>query len=340
MIEHNSNLVFSAPTSAGKTLISEILMVKNCLERNKKCIFILPFISIVREKMIGFQELFYSTGLRVDGFYGGYSPTGGITQIDVAIMTIEKANSIINRLLSNGELDTLGLIVIDEIHLISDPNRGYILELLLAKVMFAGKKLNLKIQLITMSATIPNLSLLKHWLNAELYITNFRPIELHEQIKIGNIIYDNEMTVIRKLETKNMVLGNKIRDPDNIAELCIETMQDGFSCIVFCPSKDWCVSLCIDVTSAIRELCKTNEFLNEKFCTVLNHEKLAEIKHQLMQCPVHLDKNLEIGLKFGCAFHHAGLTTDERDIIENGFKNGIIKIIVATSTLSSGILLI
>lgn len=46
---------------------------------------------------------------------------------------------------------------------------------------------------------------------------------------------------------------------------------------------------------------------------------------------------MEKAITFGCAFHHAGLTTEERDIIENSFKSGAVKIIVATSTLSSGL---
>lgn len=67
---------------------------------------------------------------------GGINPPGGFTATDIAIATIEKANSIINRLMEEGDLSTLGAIVIDELHLLGDPNRGYLLELLLTKLKY------------------------------------------------------------------------------------------------------------------------------------------------------------------------------------------------------------
>lgn len=123
-------------------------MIKNILERRKKSIFILPFISIVREKINYLQDLMTSSGVKVDGFYGGYFPARGFDPLDLIICTIEKANSIINRLLEEGKLDDLGMIVIDEIHLIADHQRGYILELLLTKILFMNLKMGYKIQLI------------------------------------------------------------------------------------------------------------------------------------------------------------------------------------------------
>lgn len=51
---------------------------------------------------------------------------------------------------------------------------------------------------------------------------------------------------------------------------------------------------------------------------------------------IGLDSVLEKTISYSCAFHHAGLTMDERDIIESGFKSNTIRVIVATSTLSSG----
>ena len=54
------------------------------------------------------QHMFQDAGVRVEGYMGNQSPAGGFSFVDVAVCTIEKANSLINRLLEENKLDQLG----------------------------------------------------------------------------------------------------------------------------------------------------------------------------------------------------------------------------------------
>lgn len=334
ILKMNKNLVYSAPTSAGKTLVAEILSIKTVLERGKKVIFILPFVSVVREKMFYFQEIFGGCGVRVEGFMGSYNPPGGFKSIQFAVCTIEKANSLINGFLLDGTLNEIGAVVIDEMHLLGEPNRGYILELLLTKLKYVSlKDSTLQIQIIGMSATLPNLKILADWLNAELYVTDFRPIPLYEQTLINSAIYDNKFNLLRKLEPH----PDLTQDTDHILQLCLETITANCSVLIFCPTKNWCENLAQQISSAFWKLgtCQTttSQLLREQ----LKCEPILELLQQLKFSPVGLDDVLRKTVSFGVAFHHAGLTLDERDIIESGFRSGIIRVLVATSTLSSGV---
>lgn len=49
-----------------------------------------------------------------------------------------------------------------------------------------------------MSATLPNLSLLAGWLDAELYQTDYRPVPLQEHLKVGSEIFDKTLSVVRR----------------------------------------------------------------------------------------------------------------------------------------------
>lgn len=277
------------------------------------------------------QDLLSSSGYRVEGFFGGYNPPGGFDSINLAICTIEKANSIINRLMEQCKLDEIGVIVVDEIHLVSDPGRGYILELLLAKVLYMSEKFGYQIQIVTMSATLANVNLLTKWLNAELYITNFRPVQLQEMIKIGDKIYDKEMKFLRNISSE---IPN---DSDMVHKLVMETLAEGCSTVVFCPSKDWCEKLSISLAQSLHNFLKTNNEFAQKIKSHLIVDHLRLVKARLSDIPTGLDSVLGKAICYGCAYHHAGLTTEERDIIEECFKLGFLKVIVATSTLSSGV---
>ncbi|ELT96621.1 hypothetical protein CAPTEDRAFT_226809 [Capitella teleta] len=290
------NLVYSAPTSAGKTMVAELLMLKRFLRTKRKAIFILPFVSVVREKVHYLQDMFQDAGVRVDGFMGGQNPAGGLKMVDIAVCTIEKANSLINRLMEEREMAQLGCLVVDELHMVGDAQRGYLLELLLTKVRFLSQQAA-EVQLIGMSATLPNLALLAKWLSADLYSTNFRPVPLTEMIKIGSSICDSSLAVVRELSPVQGLSG----DEDQVISLCLETIQQG--------------AIPIDLDAV----------------------KVEDVLEQLKRSPVGVDHVLGRTVAMGVAYHHAGLTFDERDIIEGGFRRGALRVLVATSTLSSGV---
>ncbi|CAH0605555.1 unnamed protein product [Chrysodeixis includens] len=326
------NLVYSAPTSAGKTLVAEILTIKTILERQKKVIIILPFVSIVREKMFYLQDILSSSGIRVEGFMGSQSPPGGLQAVHVAICTIEKANSLVNRLLDEGSISELGAIVVDELHLLGDPSRGYILELLLTKIKYVSSNSNdVQIQIVGMSATLPNLEMLANWLDAELFVTQFRPIPLDEFCLVGSKYYDKQGKHV------NTIDAQITPERDNVLNICLDTIKDGCSILIFCMTKNWCESLAQSIAVSFYKIgCEESEpglILRNQLKT----DNIQEVLEQLKNCPVGLDQVLKKTISFGVAYHHAGLTFDERDIVEGGFKSGAIRVLVATSTLSSGV---
>nr|XP_053647287.1 DNA polymerase theta-like [Cherax quadricarinatus] len=337
------NLVYSAPTSAGKTLVAELLLLKRVAESGRKGVFILPFVSVAREKMYYLQKMFGIAGIRVEGFMGSHNPPGGLKATDIAVCTIEKANNLVNRLMEDKRLNELSIIVVDELHMLGDSHRGYLLELLLTKVMFVSTHCSLTkkdengIQIIGMSATLPNLKLLAGWLDSALYNTDFRPVPLTERVKIGRALYDPTMNKVRELDPLLTVKD----DSDHLIQLCLETVLEGFSVLVFCPTKAWCEKMAECVAKEFFRIGKADSQyppeLGRKLRDSLDSEGIRRVINALHKCPVGLDDVLSRSISFGAAFHHAGLTFDERDIIEGGFRTGSIRVLIATSTLSSGV---
>ncbi|XP_006825052.1 uncharacterized protein LOC100373645 [Saccoglossus kowalevskii] len=349
------NLVYSAPTSAGKTMVAELLILKRVLETKQKAIVILPFVSVAREKMFYLQRMFEECGVRVEGYMGNMSPAGGFASLDVAVCTIEKANSLINRLLEENKLNQLGAIVVDELHMVGDSHRGYLLELLLTKIRYVSSKVVQKkedtgtngdkilsntnpIQIIGMSATLPNLDLLARWLDADLYKTDFRPVPLEECVKIGDKIYNSELKKLREISPAVQVSG----DDEHIIPLCFETITNGHSVLIFCPTKNWCEKLSEMIAKQIFKVfhqfvivgpVKASQLVPAQF----NKQGIIDVLEQLKRTPVGIDSVLKRTVPYAVAYHHAGLTFDERDIIEGAFRQGILKILIATSTLSSGV---
>jgi DNA polymerase theta len=90
-----------------------------------------------------------------------------------------------------------------------------------------------------MSATLPNLKSISDWLGAELYQTNFRPIDLLEMIKYDTELIDKDQRVVSKIKVDPRIEN----DTDLLTHLVLETIVNKFGVLVFCPTKARQVSL-------------------------------------------------------------------------------------------------
>lgn len=344
---HNRNLVYCASTSAGKSFVAEILMLRRILSSGKMGLLVLPYVSICAEKAEHLEVLLEPVGKHVRSYYGNQG--GGSLPKDtaIAVCTIEKANSLINRLLEEGRLSELGIIVIDELHMVGDQNRGYLLELMLTKLRYASGEGNTEsssgetsgtssgkvdpassLQIVGMSATLPNVTAVADWLQAALYQTEFRPVPLEEYVKVGNTIYNQKMDIVRKI-SKAADLGGK--DPDHMVELCNEVVQEGHSVLIFCSSRKGCESTARHVAKYLKRF-SLNHLSSQN-----DSIDITSAIDALRRSPAGLDPILEETLPAGVAYHHAGLTVEERETVETCYRKGLVRVLTATSTLAAGV---
>ncbi|EPS63523.1 hypothetical protein M569_11260, partial [Genlisea aurea] len=344
---NDRNLIYCASTSAGKSLVAEILMLRRIFTTGKVALLVLPYVSICTEKAEHLEALLEPAGKHVRSFYGNQGGGNLPSDTSVLVCTIEKANSLINRLLEEARLSELCTVVIDELHMVGDQSRGYLLELMLTKLLYAAGEGNVDfsseessgtsseksdpargLQIVGMSATLPNVSAVAKWLHAALYVTNFRPVPLDEYIKVGNAIYNKEMEIVRTLP-KAANIGGK--DPDHVIELCNEVVQDGHSVLIFCSSRKGCETTARHVAKYLKRFCV--DPLSELGDTF----DISFALDSLRRSPGGLDVVLEETLPLGVAYHHAGLTVEEREIVETCYRKGLVRVLTATSTLAAGV---
>ena len=358
---HGNNLVYCAPTSGGKTLVAELALLKQSTNSRRKTIFILPFVSLIVEKEKHLKKILrdYNANLsrqdhiRVKGYYGEKSKFHFKEQI--LLCTIEKANIILNRLIEadmkSGRLSnkssSIGCVVIDEMHMMGDSFRGYLLEIFVryeppysipylltdaySKINYLREQYLLSsehrpIQVVALSATMENVEDMAKWLHADFYRTDFRPVPLREYVCIGSTLYSSERQAVSSVDS----------DKDPVVSLCLEGLGAGQQVIVFCGTKRACEELCLALTELVR-------YLPSGLCHKAGGDGedrgMAErlrLSERLMA--EESDKpSLKTCVTAGAAFHHSDLSESGRTLIEKAFKEGVLSVLFATSTLATGV---
>lgn len=138
-------MIYALPTSGGKTLVAEILILREVICRRSNCLFILPYVSIVQEKIWALSPFAVQLEFLLEEYAAGKGqlpPRKRRQKKSIYIATIEKGLALLDSLIEAGRANEIGLIVVDELHIIGEPGRGATLECLLTKAMFINGKLN------------------------------------------------------------------------------------------------------------------------------------------------------------------------------------------------------
>lgn len=305
------NLVLAMPTASGKSLVAYLAVLRSVLDGGK-ALYIVPLRALASEKYEDFIQ-FEKVGVRVGISVGDYdAPDPTLEMYDVIIATSEKADSLIRHRMH--WLSELSVVVADEIHLMGDPDRGPTLEVTLSKL----KQINPKAQIVALSATIKNSDEIASWLKAKHIRSEWRPVPLKE-----GIYYEGSVRFADGSHKSIRVEG------DDISSLVKDVVMGGGQSLIFVNTRRSTEALSRTIGMCLNDLTKSKE--------KRGLEALAGRLLRRQEEPTSIGARLARRIRNGVAFHHAGLSNDQRKIVEKNFKSGLLKCIVATPTLAAGI---
>ncbi len=317
------NFVVAAPTASGKTLLAEIKIL-DIVKKNKKALYIVPLRALASEKYEEFKEKYEKLGLRIAVSIGDMDSSDmWLTKYDIIICTSEKLDSLMRH--ESPWIHEVGLVVVDEIHLLDSPNRGPTLEIVLTKIRHLANP-----QILGLSATISNYKELAEWLQAKSIKSDYRPVKLYK-----GIFYDGEVTFkpeVRKSVAEPVSPQRTLEitsEGQPVAELIDHTLRINKQALLFISTRKQAESAAEKIGNKTL-FCLTPEerdYLKEASEKIKN-----SLDHKTAQC----EKLASCVLK-GSAFHHAGLANSQRRLVEDAFKKGWIKVLASTPTLAAGL---
>lgn len=296
-LEDKSNYIISIPTASGKTVLGILPALKTILNGGK-AVYAAPLLSIQNEKVKEFKS-FEKHGIKV-----GKHPSNS----DLSVMVFESFDAL-TRFSWNvlREVDTL---IIDEFHMIGEYSRGPTLESAITR----AKIINPSLRIIALSATLKNIDEIEQWLDGKTVEHDYRPVPLNKEV------LDAEM-----FNTKNK--------NDVIVKIVEKAIEDNSQALSFVSTRRFTESLATYVAKKIDK--KTTKEQKQKFKQVA--DKLLEVPKKKGSLPTTTCLKLAEAAEKGVVFHHAGLFNEQKEIIEDEFRNGNILMITATPSLMYGV---
>ena len=371
-ILQNEHVFVSVPTGAGKTTVAEFAIAK-CITEGKNVIYTAPIKALCNQKFYDFQLKFnhiqtnqpqqndYHNEDDEDFFYTqenhtNQSPnhigilTGDVKENENApclVMTTEVLRNMIFR--KNTYLNNVEWIVFDEVHYISNEERGQVWE---EVIQWAPEH----VRFIFLSATSPNRHIFCKWVsdcrnNQPVWIQEHskRPIPLDFWIYFGNpsILIDDKLSwnngwlqltneTPQSAPRKLLEISHKNfmkKDRNGWTDLIHKLEQQNMLPAVFFGFQKRRLESYAQMTGHMslttkKQQYKIHKFLKETF----NRLQLTE-EHQMLP-QVRMITPLLLN---GIGFHHSGLLPFLKEIVEVLFAHGLLKILWATETFAMGL---
>ncbi len=323
-IDRHNSVVVSAPTGSGKTLIADYIIHK-FIGQKQRVIYTAPIKALSNQK---YKQFCNSYGKDKVGLM-----TGDIVKNPEAQIIIMTTEIYRNMAISNDHsLKDVGYVIFDEIHFINDVERGYVWE---ESIMFSDKN----VRFLCLSATIPNAHEFAEWIQhinkhtVEVIVQDVRNVPLHVNFfdtelgvtQLKQIKYVSEVPVSRGRKGGK---GRRKFVPAPYHIDLVREMKDKTPCFFFVFSRKTCED-------------NARDLFNKKIFK-FNPEISAYIRAKLKNAPKKINnlkstKLLRQVLPNGIGFHHAGLLPIAKELVEELFSKGLIKILYTTETFAVGI---
>ena len=328
--------LINMPTSAGKSLVAEIaILFELTRDSASKAIWVVPTRALVFEVQTRLSRHFRRVGISVSSLPGGLEAdrddVEALSSTRVFVLTPEKLDGLLRR--NPALLDTVHIVVVDEMQKIGEIGRGWLFETVIAWLLLYAEQ-NENLRLVFMSAVLPNRPDFEVWLREQRHgfvsrWVTWHPTRLALFVTCGIYYQPWETLLIQRHTQETIAVHSDIRHPAtfDVPLFLLRTLRsqtvEPQSILVFFYTKD-------DVNNFVSRAVQETEqpdsqppllaALSDKFATVYGH-----------------DHHFTRAIQRGIGVDHGDIPLWLRHLVEGAFREGQLPTLVANQAILEGV---